>query len=146
MGSRRKSREAALKILYQAEFAPEEKISDKLEEYFRESPSDTGQRQFADTLVGGVTEHITDIDERLTGALKNWELSRLGYIERAILRLGVFEIVYQPATPDKVAINEAVELAKTFCQSESASLVNGALDHIMKDRLPTSGEGKNGEA
>lgn len=132
--SRRKSREAALKILYQAEFAPDENIGDKLEEYFCENPSDIGQREFAETLVNGVTEYKTDIDERLTRALKNWELSRLGYIERAVLRLGVFEIIYQPATPDKVAINEAIELAKTFCQSESASLINGALDYTMKEK------------
>jgi len=142
--SRRKSRETALKILYQAEFAPDENICDKLEEYFCENPSDIGHREFTKTLVDGVTERKTDIDERLAKALKNWELSRLGYIERAILRLGVFEIIYQPATPDKVAIDEAIELAKTFCQGESASLINGALDYAMKEKLGTGDERKNG--
>ncbi|VAX16889.1 Transcription termination protein NusB, partial [hydrothermal vent metagenome] len=120
MSSRRKSREAALKILYQAEFAHDENTDDKVAEYFAQNPSDADQREFAEILVEGVTGRQTEIDERLEKALKNWELSRLGYVERAILRLGVFEIIYQPVTPDKVAINEAIELAKTFCQGESA--------------------------
>jgi N utilization substance protein B len=143
VGSRRKSREAALKILYQAEFAPDQNISDKSEEYFGDNKSDSDQREFAETLVNGVTEHKTDIDERLTRALKNWDLSRLGYVERAILRLGVFEIIYYPATPDKVAINEAIELTKTFCQGESASLINGALDYTLNEK--NSGENKQDE-
>ncbi|VAX14870.1 Transcription termination protein NusB [hydrothermal vent metagenome] len=144
MSSRRKSREAALKILYQAEFSPNENIGEKAAEYFRENLSDADQREFAEILVEGVTERKTEIDERLGKALKNWELSRLGYIERAILRLGAFEIIYQPVTPDKVAINEAIELAKTFCQGESASLINGALDYTMKEKKRNGQEDKSG--
>ncbi|HEB71235.1 MAG TPA: transcription antitermination factor NusB [Nitrospirae bacterium] len=146
VSSRRKSRETALKILYQAEFAQNENIGDKVVEYFCENPSDVGQREFAEILVEGVTKRKTDIDERLGKALKNWELSRLGYVERAILRLGVFEIIYQPVTPDKVAINEAIELAKTFCQGESASLINGALDYAMKEKNRAVQHDKNGKA
>ncbi len=123
---------------------PDENVGSKLEEYFSENPSETGQREFVETLVNGVIENRPSIDKILARALENWELSRLGYMERAILRMGAFEIAYQPATPDKVAINEAIELAKTFCELESIKLVNGALDHVMSEKTK-SGRDKDGD-
>lgn len=134
VGSRRKSREAALKILYQVDLIVDETAESKLDDYFLENPSEVKRRDFVELLVNGVCQNRPEIDRKLTQALKNWELSRLGYIERAILRLGAFEIAYQSDIPDRVAIDEAIELAKAYCELESAGLINGALDYIMNNK------------
>jgi len=134
MGVRRRSREAALKILYRADIRSGESVEGLAEEYFQDNPEDASLSEFTQTLVSGVLAHQPEIDNELSGALDKWDLARLGYMERAILRLSAFEIIHQPSTPDKVAIDEALELAKAYCDSGSSGLLNGALDHVMNHK------------
>lgn len=105
----------------------------------RESPDDRS-REFCEELVCGVMHHRAEIDELLSQRLKNWTLDRVGAAERAVLRMGVYELVFAPdPSPAAVIINEAVDLAKYFSTSRSGPFVNGILDAIarrQRDRKP----------
>lgn len=131
MGARHKSREAAMKTLYQADMRPGEDMGRPgLSEDELEANIDP---EFVRELVDGVIDNIDALDAAISGALVNWDLGRLGYLERAIMRLGAFEILFQPATPDSVAIDEALELAKSYCEAQSPRLINGVLDKIAQE-------------
>ena len=87
--------------------------------------------QYVERVMEIFSEHKSEIDERISDHLnKQWTLERLGSVERAILRLGTLEILYQEDVPKKVAINEALELAKQFADEKSKRLINGILDKI----------------
>ncbi|MBI5816785.1 MAG: transcription antitermination factor NusB [Nitrospinae bacterium] len=134
MGARHKSREAALAILYQADMLKEENAGRLLSEHFAANETEGAERDFVESLVLGATSHIDEIDAKLAAALVNWEVARLGFMDRAILRLGVYEILYDVTTPDPVAIDEAVELSKDYCDAESSALINATLDRISKEK------------
>ena len=89
-------------------------------------------RRYARFLINGTCQQKDKIDALLETVLQNWALKRLSYVDRAILRLAAYEIVYAEKISAAIAINEAVELAKTFSQVESPSFVNGVLDKINK--------------
>ncbi len=131
MGKRRKAREIAVQILYQADVAgvPFSEAFSTYEGYFRPSLK---VLSFAKELVDGVAKNQKDIDEIIESFSKNWKLSRMSAIDRNILRLATYELLYRSDIPPKVSINEAVELAKSFGSEESASFVNGILDAIYK--------------
>lgn len=88
-------------------------------------------KSFANECVLGVMSNISKIDEIISGKLENWDLYRLGTVERAVLRLGVWEIVYTD-NPRPVVINEAVDIANWFSSPKTRRIVNGVLDQIMK--------------
>ncbi|WP_017380066.1 transcription antitermination factor NusB [Paenisporosarcina sp. TG-14] len=118
---RREAREKVLQTLFQlenTELTIEEAMSHVLD----------GQNDsFYEKLVRGTTEHLTQIDESLKEKLENWSLDRLPKIERTILRLAVFELLFMQDAPSKVVINEAIELSKTFGDDKSSKFVNGVL-------------------
>ena len=89
---------------------------------------------FAEELLTGLSNRIVDVDKALASALDGWTPERLGYMERSIMRLALFEMLFYPETPDKVAVNEAVDLAKVYCDADSHKLVNGALDKTLKGK------------
>lgn len=89
---------------------------------------------FARALVEGVSVDTASLDELITNASQGWSAERLAPLERSILRIAVHELLDWPDIPDAVSINEAVELAKRFCQSEAPSLVNGILGRILAER------------
>jgi len=118
---RREAREKVLQTLFQlenTELTIEEAMSHVLD-----GQNDT----FYEKLVRGTTEHLTQIDESLKAKLENWSLNRLPKIERTILRLAVFELLFMQDAPSKVVINEAIELSKTFGDDKSSKFVNGVL-------------------
>jgi N utilization substance protein B len=86
--------------------------------------------EFTRSLVAGVREHRAELDERLAGAAAHWSLERMASTDRNLLRLGAYEILHT-AVPPKVAVDEAVELAKRFGGAQSAQFVNGILDHLL---------------
>jgi transcription antitermination protein NusB len=90
---------------------------------------------FSRDLVEGVEAHRAELDELISASAVGWELGRIAPLERAILRVALFEILYRPDIPDEVAIDEAVEAAKTYCSIEAPAFVNGILGGVMK-RLP----------
>ena len=132
MRKRTQSREYALKILYQAELTRRE-IHLASEKFWSEFESiDEHVRSFSDRLTSGIEENCQNIDDTISEHATNWQLKRMAVIDRNVLRIGVFELIYADDIPPKVTINEAVELAKKYGDIESSKFVNGILDKIHK--------------
>ncbi len=136
-GTRRGGRRRAFEVLYGLTFVPAE--SDQALEFaFAETPraaseADAGDRQdFAWDLVRGVWAKRADLDEIITRFSRHWKIARIARIELTILRLALYEILHLPDVPPKVAINEAVELAKRFGDENSKNFVNGILDAVAR--------------
>ncbi len=135
MARRSRAREVALQLLYALDVNPQQH-PDTAEEFLaRRLHRDRELIQFARSLVAGVQRNREEIDELLGARSQNWTLDRMAATDRNILRLGAYEIVYTDAPP-RVAINEAVELAKRFGTRHSAQFVNGVLDRVMHDFRP----------
>jgi len=132
MRKRTQSREYALKVLYQAELTRRE-IHLAAEKFWSEFESiDEHVRSFSDRLTTGVEENLKKIDDKISEHATNWQLKRMAVIDRNVLRIGTFELIYASDIPPKVTINEAVELAKKYGDTESSKFVNGILDKIHK--------------
>ena len=132
MGARRSGREAALQMLFQLE-ASSVSPDQAIELFWRTFEADPEGRSYADALLRGVAEHVRVIDERVAGASKNWRLERMSRVDRNLLRLGTYELMFRADVPRAVILDEAVELAKSFGTEESPSFVNGVLDRIADD-------------
>lgn len=132
-GSRRKSREDALKILYQLDLnqalTPETGVN-HFEKFFSESGKTD---EFTRRLVEGVYQHLREIDAHIKKASEHWRKERMAVVDLNILRLGVFEFFYCREIPATITINEMVELAKFFSSQNSPKFINGILDHLQKE-------------
>ena len=135
--SRKKARDNAFKCIYQLEFYQyESKDLETLLQYCCEENENTDEEiSYIKQVLNGVFENISDIDKLILSNLKNWTLDRIAKIDLAILRLAIFEIMYMKDIPEKVSINEAVELAKEYGNNDSKSFVNGILAKILKDKV-----------
>lgn len=91
------------------------------------------ENDFVNTMVFGVEEHITELDEVANKYLKDWTIDRLGKTDQAILRMGIYELLYMD-TPDIVCINEAIELAKEYSDDKVKNMINAVLDNVMKNK------------
>ena len=137
MRKRTKAREYALQMLYQADVARTEESHLMIQEFwaYHNVPQDV--KTFATRLVEGTLAHAQEIDRLIASHANNWEIGRMAIVDRNILRLGAFELLYLlDEVPPKVCLNEAVELAKRFGDEESSKFVNGILDTIHKTRVP----------
>ncbi|MBF0485768.1 MAG: transcription antitermination factor NusB [Candidatus Omnitrophica bacterium] len=135
MRKRSVARECALKILYQTEMTrwPSDKAAASFWEQEPEHLDDV--RSFAEDIVQGIYKDLAAIDSKISEYATNWQLSRMAVIDRNILRMGVYELKFAVGIPPKVAINEAVELAKKYGDLESGKFVNGILDKIHKQEI-----------
>jgi len=132
MSRRREGREAAIQYLYQLDAHGERRLDLRTDFWeLRDSPEPV--RLFAEQLINGVNQHVTEIDERLARHLQNFIISRLNMVDRNILRLAVYEMFFCPETPPIVAINEGIDAAKRFGGEESGRFVNGVLDKIKTE-------------
>ena len=133
MGSRRRARELALQLLYQYELTqtPPEQMQENLEDW---KSATEGIQQFADVLIRGTLEHLEEIDSELAAQTAHWRLERLAAVDRNILRLAMYELLFHSETPHAVVIDEAIEIAKKYGSGESARFVNGVLDGFVKRR------------
>ncbi|MDP8212696.1 MAG: transcription antitermination factor NusB [Candidatus Zapsychrus exili] len=132
MRKRSQSRECVLKILYQAEIASRE-ISVVSDSFWQEKESkDDIIHEFSKRLTKGIEENIEKIDDKISSFATNWQIKRMAVIDKSVLRIGVFELLYAEDIPPKVTINEAVELAKKYGDLNSSKFVNGVLDKIHK--------------
>jgi N utilization substance protein B len=134
MGSRRKARECALQMLFAADFAdavPEEVLKTYWAE-LGESETEETAREFATRLAAGTLAHVDTLDERIRSRAEHWRIPRMAIVDRNILRLAVYEFLYEP-TPRTVAINEALEIARRFSTYEATQFINGILDAIKRD-------------
>jgi N utilization substance protein B len=134
MGSRRKARECALQMLFAADVA--NAVSDEvLRAYWDElgdSDTEEAAREFATRLAAGTLAHLDALDERIRSRAEHWRIPRMAIVDRNILRLAVYEFLYEP-TPRTVAINEALEIARRFSTYEATQFINGILDAIKRD-------------
>ncbi|MFI5166372.1 MAG: transcription antitermination factor NusB [Thermoanaerobaculales bacterium] len=131
MGVRRRGRELALQMLYQHELAGTdlERIFSEFEE-LRLAPVST--REFAINLVRGVAAQRDELDARLAQQTDHWRLERMAAVDRNILRLALYELLFARETPSLVVIDEAVEIAKRFGSERSSQFVNGILDGVLQ--------------
>lgn len=131
-GSRRKGREAALQVLYQIDLSGE--APDQAVAFYFDYLTDSGEaREFATQLVQGSCEHRDAIDAKIREVSRHWRLERMARVDRNILRLATYELLYLPDVPRRVTLNEAVELAKRFGDEDSPAFVNGVLDRIASE-------------
>jgi N utilization substance protein B len=144
VGARRKAREFALQMLYQADAAgtPIDEVADRFWDD-RRAPQDV--RLFADRLARGTAGALSTIDPLLAEHLEHWRLDRLAIVDRNVLRLAVYEFLHEPDTPPIVVIDEAIEVARKFGGEESWQFTNGILDAVRK-RLERSGAPPGGAA
>jgi len=140
MGLRRLGRELALKALYQMEMSGD--TSQKtLELFFAGLSGDERASRFARELVDGVRGEQEELDRRIGEVLAHWSIKRLSRIDHNILRLAVYELLRMPDIPARVTIDEAIELAKRYGDSNSGQFVNGVLDEIA-GRAGLKGKGE----
>ena len=133
MAARSKARKRAIDILFEAE-QRELNARDLLAERLAKPVTEAPLNQYTADLVEGVVSHWTDINELLSTYSQGWTIERMPSVDRAILRLGVFELLWRDDVPDPVAIDEAVELAKSLSTDESPRFVNGVLARVVRDR------------
>ena len=137
MGARRRARECALQILFGLDWT-NLKVGHAIEHFWRqfagERPAAYEEvRQRCATLVNGVVDHRKQIDELLSSESRNWKLERMAVVDRNLLRLAAFELLFMsPRPPHKVVLNEAVEIAKKFGSADSSTFVNGVLHQLAQ--------------
>ena len=129
MGHRRIGRECALQMMYELDVGkhPKDEI---LRTYWLMNEHPPKVRDFAELLFEGTIQNLKEIDKVIQQHTKNWRLGRMAAVDRNVLRLAVFELLWGDKTPGTVVINEALEIAKKFSTHESAQFVNGILDSI----------------
>ena len=146
--SRHRARQAALQMLYQWEVgrvsaheavrtywpgrdappSPDDEHADAVPDVV----VDEDNRTWANALVAGTIQRVAEADELIAKHLKNWRIERVAVIDRLVMRMAIYELLTEPATPGKVIINEAIELVRTFSGEEPVPLVNGVLDAVRK--------------
>jgi transcription antitermination protein NusB len=164
MNNRRLARERAVQFLYQLDMNSSKEIEEELQRFWdvhragvyyddkakatwsskkkEDLPpptlQDLASKEFMESLVKGVLEHLGDLDETIAQHAKNWNLQRMAAVDRNILRLAVYEIKYRNDIPPVVSINEAVDIAKKYSTEDSGKFVNGILDKVRGDTLRPS--------
>ena len=132
--SRKKSREKAMELLFSITLSKDsveeamEVFVDNCEDNIKELDLD-----YIKNLLNGVEANKEEIDKIIEGNLQNWKLDRISKVNLTILRLGVYEIVFDENVPKKVALNEAIELGKLYSDQKSVSFINGVLDKVLKE-------------
>ena len=132
MRKRTKARQLALKLLYRLDLLGEEATPENLK-FLDEQTGDTEILDFSGMLVAGTMQNREELDRRIRQVAKNWDIERMAVIDRNILRMGAYEIIYRDDIPPKVSLNEAIELAKKFSTADSGAFVNG-----IRGRYPIS--------
>ena len=132
MRKRTQAREAALKILYAIDITKDDPEICINNFWLSQDEAKPEVRHFADALVMGLCANKAEIDKVITEYATNWELGRMAVVDRNILRAATYELIYSDDIPPKVAINEAIDLAKKYGDKDSGKFVNGVLDKIGK--------------
>ena len=134
MTRRSRAREVALQLLYQRDTNPGVDRT-LIERFARERLREDPLRDFCLNLFDGVLKNQEEIDRRLTEAADNWRLARMAAVDRNILRMGAYELLYLQDTPAAVAFDEAIELARRYGSMDSSSFVNGVLDRLRREAV-----------
>jgi N utilization substance protein B len=135
MGTRHRGRELAFQILFQMDLG-RESVGYALQYFIDLKTAHQEAAAFAEELARGASENLKDIDALITQQSKNWDFKRLNSVDRALMRLGTYELIHRPDIPAEVTLNECIELAKGYGSEESPAFVNGILDQIRKEQAP----------
>jgi transcription antitermination protein NusB len=135
VAARSKARKRAVDLLYEADLRGTDLVSTAAE---RVALADPPINDYTVELVEGVSEQRPAIDAILSESAEGWTLDRMPDVDRAILRLGVYEMLWRDDVPDAVVIDEAVELAKTLSTDDSPRYVNGVLARVLRDQVPSA--------
>lgn len=135
MKTRRRARRVTLETLYEYDIA-EHPVGEVLQRRLQDNPMDNAGVEFASQLVTGVIAYLTEIDKLIARYAPEWPLDQMAVIDRNILRVAIFEFLVLGETPVKVAINEAVELAKLYASDSAPRFINGVLGSLA-DHTPT---------
>ena len=130
--NRRKSRETAMKILY-AILISNDTVEDAIDNYKMASDEKTDNLDFRyiKDILNGTTEKAKELDAKIEENLKNWKLNRVSKMSLVIMRIAIYEILYVEDVPSKVAVNEAVELSKMYCEDNAPKFINGVLGNLL---------------
>jgi len=131
MGHRRKAREETLRILFQLEFE-EIKSDTVVVQYWKNRKIHKDIKEYSTFLVSGIISHMGEIDDTIQSVSEHWRISRMALVDRNILRMAVFEMLYEENIDSAVVINEAIEIARKYSGDEAATFVNGVLDAARK--------------
>ena len=132
MAARSKARKRALDLLFEADVRGAD-LRETLAAWV--DRADPPVQRYAAELVEGVVEHLDRIDQLLAGVAEDWSLERMPPVDRAVLRLGVFELLWEDSVPSAVVIDEAVELAKSLSTEASPGFVNGVLARLLREQV-----------
>ncbi len=132
MGRRRKAREETLRILYRLEF-DNRPLDETIDQYWENKRADRATQEYCTWLVSGIISHQKTIDTIIQQASEHWRMSRMALIDRNILRIAVFELLYEENIAPAIIINEAIEIAKMYSGDKAATFVNGILDAVRKN-------------
>jgi N utilization substance protein B len=134
MGARRKARVCALQMLFQYDIARPgvDELASLYWEAFGDEIGDVA-REFPNNLACGAISHLDEIDALIKHRAEHWRIQRMAVVDRNVLRLAIYEFLYEPDTPKTVVINEALEIARRFSTFEATQFINGILDAIKRD-------------
>lgn len=137
MTRRSRVREVVLQILYEDDLNPQRNLAVSERFLYSRLRYDQAAVDFGKSLLAGVRRNRAELDALLQSKVENWSLERMAVTDRNVLRLGAYELLHTNI-PDRVAINEAVELAKRYGAKQSSQFVNGILDRVLRDRVPAT--------
>lgn len=131
MGKRRKARESTLQILFQLEFN-DTGLENILESFWKEKKASEEIKEYSRWLVEGIMSCREEIDQLIQSVAENWRIDRMALVDRNVLRIAVFELLYEEKIAPAIVIDEAIEISKKYSSEESATFVNGILDAVRK--------------
>lgn len=131
MSGRHEARTLAIQFLFQRDFNPGN-LEEQLTQFWSDHDASGKVRQFAEELIRGVEAHRAALDEKIQQCAENWDVRRMGAVDRNVMRLALYEMEMRPEIPPVVSIDEAVQLAKELSSDESGRFVNGILDRARK--------------
>jgi N utilization substance protein B len=133
MGGRHEARQWAVQFLFQRDFNAGD-IESALADFWQDKKSGDKARLFAEELIQGVESKKDELDRLIRKYAEHWDVKRMGAVDRNVMRVALYEMIYRPDIPPVVSINEAVEIAKDLSGVESGKFVNGILDHACKEQ------------
>src|SRR5262245_6007138 len=142
MARRSRAREVALQLLFQRDLNPSVE-RDAIERFANDRLRDAELVPFCLGLYDGTVGRQAEIDPKLSGAAQNWRLSRMTAVDRNVLRLGAYEVLFTPETPRSVAMDEAIDLARRYGSADSPGFVNGVLDRVAREAPAVRGNGED---
>lgn len=132
MGHRRKAREVAMQVLYQIDVSQVD-TEEAIALFWKNFEVPESAAEFASVLIRGTRDHLDEIDDHIKGCSEHWSIERMARVDKNILRMAVYELLYCKDIPPKATLNEAIDLGKEFGSENSGSFINGILDAIYSN-------------